>query len=357
MPQEERGADATEVKFSVSELCPLFGGDVGDEFLLVTSPEVREHLAIDGKAGAVREYAWTGSTARSGLLRVFDELRSAGRRAAVLWIADNEYEHFSVEQIAGIKLGAISFHSSPFSAQSLRRVLSIVESTDFVAESRFEAELLPKLDEARRIQFVSERYGTQCVFEHHEAEHWFSLHGALDYGMQAVLPTGELAVLTDASGDFSTTRGFSINGEIVLKGQPIVHRGGESASLAETLAMYDRLATMRKHAVIARIENGFITELRSPESENPFLDQIENLVEEDERYRKVHEVGFGTNPCCRNLSQENDFYNERYPGIHFGLGLGGYTIFHNDLVCTELTVLLEMPDGQLVDFHEGVRRQ
>ena len=46
--------------------------------------------------------------------------------------------------------------------------------------------------------------------------------------------------------------------------------------------------------VIATVNNGLIEKIQSPlNGQNPFLKALHELFEQDERYRKIHEIGFG----------------------------------------------------------------
>ena len=230
-----------------------------------------------------------------------------------------------------------------------------MKETDYGNEAKIEEGFLHYLDRAVRIRFRSTTFGTDAVFEHQRMEDWFSLHGSLAEGQQVVLPTGELSTLTNASGEFSFDARFPMSGEIVLKGMPVVHRGSRAISVEETKVAFEALASMSQHAAIATVVDGLIESVRSPHpGPNPFCDSLEDLFRNDRRYRKVHEIGFGTNRLCASLEPTNFFPNERYPGVHFGLGLGGYTPFHHDLVCTEIDVLAELDTGELIDVHKAL---
>ncbi len=325
---------------------PLFGGDLGQVFLLVTSPSVRAALTPkpDGIC-ALEEYCWTGPESRAGLLRRF----RAGT-ISVLWIAEDEFEHYSPQEMKGVKLAAISYFSTPFFPAALERMLGLVLSTNYERQIVVERRLLSSLDTASYILFRSTCYGTEATFHHHQARHWFSLLGPLDFGQQTVLPTGELSALTDPSGGFSLDQGFSLDGEVVLQGMPIVHRGSRSTEMDEALRLFTIMSPLCEQPVIANIKGGIVVELRTVGGIPGTAQQaLETLLREDERYRKVHEIGFGANECCAVLVNENFFPNERHPGVHFGLGLGGHTRFHLDLVCTKIDTLFVSAAGEVID--------
>lgn len=344
-PEPEDGP----VRLRLSDLRALYDNDFGDHFLLVTPPNVRSQIAfVPDVAVTTAELRWEGPQSRADLLAQLDAWRAAGQRGSVLWIAEDEFVHLAEENAEDIKLGAISYFSTGFTAGSLRRYLRIIAGTDYQAELGIEAALVSYLEQARALRLRTPALGTDCTFRHQEALHWFSLHGPLRFGDQTVLPTGELSALADGSGDFNAASRLPIDGEIVFMGSPIIHRGGQAVSLEETLQTYGRLAGMEAAPVIAHVRGGYIEEFSAPVSGSRSLrDTFTRLVSAEPRYRKIHEFGFGTHPGCAVRQPGNFHPNERWPGIHIGLGLGGYTPFHIDLALTEVDVYLDRAAGEI----------
>jgi hypothetical protein len=340
------------VRLDPAELIELYGGTLEDVFLLVTTPSIRSCLALANSGAAViEELTWHGPQTRSLLVSTLAEHHSAGRGVAVLWIADDEFEHFLDEQLVNARMAAISFFSTGFTISRLESYLRVLRAADYRGELRRESALLRILDQARKLEFHTPRFGTSAVFEHQRALHWFSLNGGLSRGQQTVLPTGELSTLTDASGRFSMDNPFKLDGELVLHGAPIVHRGSRLVSVEETTAAYRAFAPMRRHPAIVRVEDGLITAVRTLSGQgNDFSRALETLFASDERYRKVHEIGFGTNTAVVSLEPENFFPNERWPGVHFGLGLGGHTPFHIDLTCSSVELRAHTVTGPVDVF-------
>lgn len=339
------------VTLALTELLPLYGGDLGDLFILVTSPQVRGSLKlVQDLECEFHELSWECGSTHNRLLEILQA--NSQRRKSVLWVVDDEFRHYEREHLRNTKLGAISLLSDSGGTASLPLILDLVRRTDYSEQREIERRLLSLLSTAEKIRLRTPARNTDAVLLHRSTRHWFSLHGPLGWGDQTVLPTGELSVLTDPSGEFTEAR-FPLDGEIVLSGLPIVHRSTQEVPLADCKALFTSLASIWRHPVVARVENGVITDLGNGVSgEHPALDAFRRLFAADERYRKIHEIGLGTNRVCRPLRQSNFFANERFPGAHFGLGLGGYTNFHIDLVCTEVKVDFEMADGALIDAFE-----
>jgi hypothetical protein len=344
------------VALYLKDLAPLFGHDLGSACVLITAPSIRSVLRVELAPGCETiELSWTVSASRLQLVDVFRKLEGAGRRFSALWIADDEFEHYYPDELGCGRLGAISYFSGGFSPRSLERCLEIIRNTDYMEELKIEADLLDYLDRAVAIRFRSSAWGTEAVFAHRNMDDWFSLHGNLNDGQQVVLPTGELSTLTNPSGEYSFDSRFPMSGEIVLKGGPVVHRGGRDVSAEETGATFETIASMFDYPVIASVRDGLIENVRSAtDGPNPFLDAFVRLLATEPRYRKIHEIGFGTNRLCARLERSNFFPNERYPGVHFGLGLGGFTQFHLDLVCTDIEVFAEFESGELIDIHRSL---
>lgn len=342
------------VHMRLSDFLGVFGGDLGDRFLLVCSPRVEAAIdLIDDVGVPITVLEWRVPEDRRELISLVAAIRGEGLRASILWIAETEFEHYLREHIEGMKLAAIPFFSSEFSQRKLRRYLDIITRTDYVQEEKLEEKLVEILEESTHLVLETPALGTSCTFHHLEAEHWFSLHGPLAWADQTVLPTGELSTLTDASGDFTDDSHFLIDGQIVFKGSPIVHRGDPSVTPAETEAMFMRLSPMQDVPVIAELENGFITRFVAPVPEARGLrDTFSELVRAEPRYRKIYEFGFGTHELCRRRLRINFHPNERWPGIHIGLGLGGYTPFHLDLAQSEVTIFGAHRDGSRINLYE-----
>jgi hypothetical protein len=333
------------VELRLSRLQALYDGDFGDHFLLITSERVRRgiHLVPDIPQ-PVDELRWTGPESRAPFVEQLREWRARERKVSVLWIAEDEFEHLLDEDGEGVKLGAISYFSTPFTPLSLSRYLRIIAGTDYESELAVEGQLVSLLEEAESLVLITPALDARAVFRHQETEHWFSLHGPLRFGDQTVLPTGEMSTLADGSGAYDRNSRLPIDGEIVFTGSPIIHRGDRSVTSEHTADTYSRLAPMEDLPVVAHVRNGFIHDFSAPVPESKRLrDTFLALVEAEPLYRKVHEFGFGTHPGCADRLRSNFHPNERWPGIHLGRGLGGYTPFHIDLALTQVEVLLQRP--------------
>jgi hypothetical protein len=340
-------------------LAALFPGVEDDVVVLAISPDIRPHIDVAPRRAPLIDYPWRSNESRAGLIATFQEESGKGRGVSALWIASSEFQHFHPEELGQARIGGISFFSSRFSPPLLKESLRILSETDYQRQLEIEKRFLEIVDDAERLVFRDEVNGTEAILEHQACEYWFSLHGPLARGQQTVLPTGELSVLANASGEYEADVVLPLNGEIVLHGEPVTHRGDERITLAETENAYARMSALRASPVVGVVENGIITDLRSAESgPNAGLQALEERFQRDARFRKIHEIGFGTNESCRPLHGDNFFADERFPGVHFGLGLGGYLDFHFDIVCPD-TSLWAQQDGRETEIFSalGVREK
>lgn len=334
----------------------LFGDELGDQLLFVLGDEARRCVDVDrGEGASVEVFAWNDPQAsRAALVEHLAARRARGLTTSAVWIASDEFEHFDDDELESARIAALTSYSRPFSPETLAETLRIVRNTDYVDQLRVENEFLRFFDEADHIAFVDSESDRHAVFEHRATEHWFSLHGPLGYGQQAVLPSGELSALVDESGAFSSGR-FPLDGSVVLAGQPIIHRGADDVSVDETQATFRRLSTMSTEPAVVEITEGAISAVEPLHpGRTAFSDALSGLIAAEPRYAKVHEIGFGTNPECADLAASNFFPNERFPGLHLGIGLGGYTPFHIDLVTTRPRIHAVRADGSAVDVYRAV---
>jgi hypothetical protein len=339
------------------DFAPLFGGDLGDAFILVTTPATRELLVLEPDAAvATEELVWTEARGVDDLRDRLREHRRAGHRSSVLWIVEDEFIHLGPHELRSARLGAISFFSGSLSSENLASCLDVVRRTDYQRDLRIESALLAALDSADDVRFRSDDGHAEAIFRHVDCEHWFSLEGPLADGQQTVLPTGELSTLTDPSGRYSFDHRFDLNGTVLLRGAPVVHRGSRAVSVDDTERLFAELSGMTIAGAIATIRDGLVTSVASASpAGDEFVARLDRLFAEDERYRKVHEIGFGTNPVCAELRAGNFFPNERHPSLHLGLGLGGHTDYHIDLVLSEMDVKFEGGSAAGRDLREIVR--
>jgi hypothetical protein len=164
-------------------------------------------------------------------------------------------------------------------------------------------------------------------------------------------------VLPLAFDKFQARRRLVVNGEITLCGQPIIHVGAASFLREDQACIYQQLAYVRDHALIASLHDGVITKLYATHPSTwPALNMMQALFTVDSRYRILWEIGIGLNSTLKLLSG-NHAMNEMFGGengtVHWGFGLTPYTQYHMDFICPSTrifgdngTVLIGPPDKE-----------
>lgn len=325
------------------DLHGLFGGSYGSTLVVAASQAARRHVVVSTRlAFRVLEVSDDFDELR-GLL---DSLASEGQRTSVVWVSEREYEHFDPEDISLAKVVAFSFFSVGFSPGVFSDMVEVVVATDYEAQARRESRVLDILDRSESLLFQSSGGVPRAEFNHWSCPHWFSLNGSLEFGDQCVLPTGEISALTDRSSIFTEDSHFDLNGQLQLECVPVVHRGSDETSLAEVALEFDRLRLLSAAPCLATVVDGVIVDVTPSGLDHRGCRSLLSLLERDSSYRKIHEIGLGTNSATGPLRDTNYFPNERFPAVHFGLGLGGTTRLHVDLVCPEIGLIGVGEDGR-----------
>jgi hypothetical protein len=179
---------------------------------------------------------------------------------------------------------------------------------------------------------------------------WFEQSGGLQWGEQVMGPGGEISVLPLGFAEFSASRRLPINGEIALRGQPIVHGGAASFLRADQARLFQAINCLHEHALIATLRNGVVTKLSATHPRvQPALQLLNALCSIDSRYAILWEIGFGLNTTLSMLPG-NHAMNEVYGGshgvLHWGLGLTPHTQYHLDFLCPSAQV--RNPQGALL---------
>lgn len=266
--------------------------------------------------------------------------------AHVLVICPNHFiSSIEPQQISQRKLAIMAANSAPTSIKAIEHFAKVVENTDPLAQKEFADRFFSLIEQSDFLRITDEEYKVSATFSHFDDEHyeWFEQGGYLDWGCQQLAPSGELSVLPLAHGQFDFQRKLAINGEIALRGFPILHSGKPSFLAADQARIYGQLSVLKEHAVLAKVENGMITQL---DATHPSVEAAKAMLEMmfavDSRYAQIWELGFGINTAL-DIWDDNTAMNEVYGGengvLHFGIGLTPFTQYHLDIICPSTKVL------------------
>ncbi|MCG8422156.1 MAG: hypothetical protein MJE77_29890 [Proteobacteria bacterium] len=320
-----------------------FNGSDGAHFYLITNSDIVDTFTFGQAEGYASCHKLTYDSEDS-----FSQvLAQAEEPAHVLVISPNSLIS-SVEshEVGRRKLAVMPLNSTPTTPTVIEHFLSMLEVTDPLDQQTIADRIFSKGQESQRLRLVDDKYGTEAVFDHlDETYEWFEQAGPLDWGGQQLAPAGEVSVLPLFHGKYSTESNLTINGEIAFRGFPILHSGRVNFERSDQARLYNELATMENHAIVATVENGVITSIRSTHaSVEPAQRTLEAMFWCDSRYRRIWEVGLGINRNLKPLPG-NVGMNEVFGGTngiaHFGLGLTPYTQYHLDILCPYLRVLTD----------------
>ena len=170
---------------------------------------------------------------------------------------------------------------------------------------------------------------------------WNQQAGELQPGEQQIAPAGELSVLPMEITDFDPGRRLRLNGAVTLRGEPIVHAGYPGAPAAAQADLYARLAPLRRHPVVAEIEDGVIIGCRAATDSPPgaaVAAALNELLTAEPGYRTVWELGFGINTAMTTVPANcglNEVYGADHGVVHLGLGLTPFTRFALTFLCPD----------------------
>jgi hypothetical protein len=242
------------------------------------------------------------------------------------------------------KLGVLACYSTPTSLDSIAHFIRIAEWTDPALQDQMTDTLFERGEAASCMRFIDKEHGTEAEFAHMEEEYsWHEQTGFLQWGQQQLFPSGEISVLpVDVFGQNIDTR-FKFNGTLAFKGRPVLHSGTPSFLPEDQERIYQDLATLEEHAVIATLKDGAITKLEATHAAcEPAARILRFMSQVDSRYSTLLEIGFGINTKLELFpgnSAMNEVYGHECGSIHFGFGLIPYTQYHLDLISPGTVVL------------------
>jgi hypothetical protein len=347
----------------VSKLRPIFGEPTDARFLALFSKSIFDLIELKGQSDYAEVRAFPANANEiPGVIATLD-----GPHHIFCITSDSPFTSPLPDQLADSKLGVLPLFSTGFSVPKLEKALEIIFQLDYGSQYARSKELLSYLTEFDKITFEFGKHQTTLDLSSSGSQtYFFNQSGSIESGRQSVLPNGEVSLLTDGHGRYSSQSRFAMDGEIVLHGYPILHRGHCPCRTicAQTLCeakqpnemnyqaerryvstetqerIFWDLEAMAKYACLARVKDGVIESMRTFNGSNSFVKRLNRMFESDENYRKIHEIGFGLNPCKGFFYGGNFLPNEMRFGVHFGLGLTPYTEFHLDLACLPVSVFV-----------------
>lgn len=307
-------------------------------FSLITDADLVDEFTIDGKGEII------ALDPRAGLAETL--IAETPETANVLVVAPGSFlGPLTRRALASRRILIMPCGSTPVTADDLRAVFPAIERTDAHAQERRAETFFSAVEECEVITITDRRQGTSCQFRPGEAEgEWHQQAGVLAAGEQQIAPSGELAVFAGGISEFDRGSRLPLSGEIAVRGPVIVHAGYDPGLAEEQAELHHRLSVLSQVPVIFGIDDGAIVSCR-PAAESSHADEaaatISRLLDNDDGYRIVWEVGFGINseldPRPGNCGL-NEVFGGRYGILHLGLGLTPSTRFALTFLCPDSTV-------------------
>ncbi|MBD2501578.1 hypothetical protein [Anabaena azotica] len=243
------------------------------------------------------------------------------------------------------KLCVMPCNSTPTSVEAINHFLHSAKRINPYEHEKVAEQLFINFAEATQIKFIDEQYKTVCEFQHlNDYLQWHEQIGELNWGEQQLFPAGEISVLPVELFALNLNSRLEMNGELALKGIPIVHSGICSFLPEDQARIFQDLSKIQEHAVIVSLYKGFITKIEASHPDAKLAaDMLNAMCEVDSRYRVIVEIGFSINNTFK-LFPENCAMNEVYAAttngtVHFGIGLIPHTQYHVDIICPFIKVL------------------
>ncbi|MET7878942.1 hypothetical protein ABZS52_18670 [Micromonospora profundi] len=318
-----------------------FGSAEGAVFCLVTNPEFKDDIVI-AKSGRYDDYL-TVPLHRGE--RFEDILSRIPEPSHIFGVSPAAFFESPSDEVLGPrrKVLAMACNSTPTTLDEIRHFLDVMERTSPEEQDGFSDTFFELLEESDHLVYVDAKRNTTATLQHlDETLVWNQQAGAIGWGEQQIVPAGEISVLPIDIREFEEDLHLPLEGEITIRGYPILHSGTPSFSRADQQRIYQELSGLRQHAVVARVENGVITDIRpdSPGAQRA-VDMLNAMFEVDSRYRIVWEMGHALNTALEIIDGNhamNETYGATHGCLHWGLGLTPYTQYHLDIISPDTTV-------------------
>ncbi|KWT61527.1 hypothetical protein ADL21_12495 [Streptomyces albus subsp. albus] len=334
-------------------------GEPAETFCLITTEQYAEPLSLlpgDGCSRVLRLTLPPG--ARLG--EVIEQ--SVPEDAHVLAVCPGRFLDSPAErELGGRKLAALPAGSTPLTGEHISYFLRTAARTDATQHARVAEEFFDRVGESRRLTIVDDVSGTEAEFDHELGDCvWNQQAGVMEAGDQQIFPPGKLSVTAAEITTFAPdARLLGLNGDLTLRGWPIVHRHEDPADGPDQQRLFEALTPLVANAVTLHITAGRIEGV-TPQTAAaaPAAAELDKLLTDDPRYRVIWELGFGINTTTEVIPANcgpNEVYGATGGVVNLGLGVTPATRFALAFLCPRSSLLTS--DGTAVlGARKAVRR-
>jgi hypothetical protein len=274
-----------------------FGSAEDSVFCLVTNPEIADNISLVQDA-PYKEYRTVLISAGDD----FDTLLADGtipEGSHTLVVSPNRFFESPAPELLGPrrKLLGMACNSTPTSLEVIRHFVDVIQRTNAQEQDAFSERFFELAESTDHLVYVDERHGTRAELDHlADGLVWNQQAGSLEWGEQQIVPAGEISVLPTQIVEFDEQLYLPLEGEVAFRGFPILHSGTPSFSRRDQSRLQAVFAGLEQHAVVAKVANGRITDLRPYDSDGKAVaEMFEAFFTVDSRYALIWEIGHALN--------------------------------------------------------------
>lgn len=228
-------------------------GDPAEKFYLITSDQYGESFSLSPGDGCSRVLRLTLPPATS-----IGELIAAGtpEDAHVLAVCPGRFLTSPTEgELGARKLAVLPAGSTPLTDEHVGYFLRTAARTDAALQTRTAEDFFDLVGDSDRVTVVDDASGTEAEFDHTAGDVvWNQQAGVMEPGDQQIFPAGKLSVTAaDITAFEADARLVGLNGDLTLRGWPIVHRGEDPADCGDQQRLFDALSPLVANAVTLHV--------------------------------------------------------------------------------------------------------
>lgn len=236
---------------------------------------------------------------------------------------------------------------------AIKKFFSVMENTNIDSQITAAEYFFERVNQNPKLYFRDFTYNTEATFEIDDYCQFNELYGYVkDQQIETTAPSGEIAITSNEPFNI-VPKPLRFNGELCLQSYPLILLSGIEPFVREVdqQRIYKNLTSLVSDPIIATFKNGMITNL-APTKNNADLAALRSLsalIEVDERYAVLTEIGLGLNTEC-SLELNNcglmEVYGHNNYCVHFGFG-NHNTSYHIDLICPNTKIII---NGETLNF-------
>lgn len=228
----------------------------------------------------------------------------------------------------------------------IKKFLPVMENTDIDSQIKSAEYFFECINKEPKLYFQDLNYNTIATFEIDDRCQFNELYGYVtDQQIETVTPSGEIAITSDEPFNI-VPKPLPLNGKLCLHSYPLILLGGIEPFVRERdqQRLYNHLTSLVSDPIIATFKNGIITNLvpANNNADHTALRALSSLIEVDDRYAILTEIGIGLNTQCP-LELSNcglmEVYGKNNYCVHYGFG-NHNTGYHIDLISPNTRIII-----------------